>query len=518
MVIAPNSKYQARKRNVRSSVRINKFETSSETEYVERSASDDLDSYSSSYEDDNYSDSSFDEPIEVAAENMHLNTFSYYLNKTLLFLPTATAIIIRSLGDHDFRAVAIAWAITVPFTSDISMDEAVFPALLASSLGFDNNVVQRNMYISIARSRLGLFALVLLSVYTSDFHILGCGILLRLLVALGSHVLQKSISVSEITLISGACVNIIYHCIADAFYGNISDPVSLILSGLGAALPCYPFFVKFMSLYRKSRGNFRQWPWACAIYALYLSTAIYLYFYVFGVKLSDLYQQVLANGDIIAYWACVLINAFCIATFYGDKLELDGRRKLWHICTVLMFLPNWIRQSTFTKLALAVVLVLFIALETARATVLPPFGQAIHNALQEFVDHRDKRGPVVISHLYLLLGISVPIFLAESPAGLVCLGLGDTFASQVGRRFGRLRIFGHKSLEGTLAFAVVAALALSVSTESSFTSYKTWIVAVQTALLEAVTPINDNLIVPVYMLSLQGLLSEKPGNVRTWGF
>lgn len=516
MVSGPE--YQVRKRNARSTAKVGTQNIQSRPEDEEFSDTDELESDGSSYEEDNYSDSSFDEPIHAAADNMHLNTFSYYLNKTLLFLPTATAIIIRSLGDHDFRAVAIAWAVLVPFTSDISMDEAVFPALLASSLGFDNNVVQRNMYISIARSRLGLFALMLLSVYTSDYHILGCGILLRILDILGTHVLQRSISISEITLISGACVNIIYHCIADAFYDNISDPVSLILSGLGAALPCYPLFIRFMACYRKYRGNFRQWPWACAIYALYFSSAIYLYFYVFGVNFSDLWRQVLENADIVAYWACVLTNAFCIATFYGEKLELDGRRKLWHICTVLMFLPNWIRQRTFTKLALAVALVLFIALETARATVLPPFGQAIHNALQEFVDHRDKRGPVVISHLYLLLGISVPIFLAESPAGLVCLGLGDTFASQIGRRFGRLRIFGHKSLEGTVAFAVVAALALSISTEASFTSHKTWIVAFLTALLEAVTPINDNLIVPVYMLSLQGLLSEKPGNVRTWGF
>lgn len=450
------------------------------------------------------SDSTDDDIDRILIQESGISQLAFYLNKLLLVSPVAINVFFRSIASREFRAIAIAWSVIIPLTSDITVDEAVFPALVATSLGYHNSVVARNMYISIARSRLGLFALALLSIYFKNYHILICGFLLRMLLTFASRLLRNSIPKSEITLICGAAVNVGYHLLASP-PGDPYEPAALIACGIVAALPCYPLFMRFVKNYRLCKGTNTQWPLVIVIYSCYFGLAAYLYFGVYGVSLITLLAMIRTNTDLFCYWFLILLTGTAIATLFGKYFNLDGRRKLWHISAVLMFFPESVREREITKVCLAVAIVLFVALETARSTALPPFGVPLHNALRSFVDHRDKRGPVIISHVYLLLGIAVPIFLADSPAGVVCLGIGDTFASQFGRRFGRFRVFGHKSFEGCVAFSVAAGLALKYFTHTT----NVWAIVIPTAILEAVTPLNDNLVVPMYMLALQNILEGK---------
>ena len=39
-----------------------------------------------------------------------------------------------------------------------------------------------------------------------------------------------------------------------------------------------------------------------------------------------------------------------------------------------------------------------------------PFGETIHSALEVFLDEKDS-GPLILTHLYLLLGFAVPLWL-----------------------------------------------------------------------------------------------------------
>lgn len=450
------------------------------------------------------SDSTDDDIDLVMVRESGISKLAFYLNKFILVSPVAINVLFRSIASKEFRAIAIAWSVIIPFTSDISVDEAVIPALVATSLGHDNSVVARNMYISIARSRLGLFALALLSIYFKNYHILICGFLLRMLVTFASRLLKNSIPKSEITLICGAVVNVAYHLLASP-PAELYEPAALITCGLVAALPCYPLLSRFVTNYKRTKGTSNQWPLVVAIYSCYFGLAAYLYFGLYGIAPSALLGMVKANTDLLLYWLSILMVGAAVAYFLGQHIGLDGRRKLWHMAVVLMFLPGSVREREITKVCLAVAIVLFVALETARSTALPPLGVPLHRALRSFVDHRDKRGPVIISHVYLLLGIAVPIFLADSPAGVICLGIGDTFASQFGRRFGRLRVFGHKSFEGCVAFSLAAGLALKYFTSTG----NVWAIVIPTAILEAVTPLNDNLVVPMYMLALQNILDGK---------
>jgi dolichol kinase len=57
----------------------------------------------------------------------------------------------------------------------------------------------------------------------------------------------------------------------------------------------------------------------------------------------------------------------------------------------------------------------------------------------------------------LLLGLFAPLRAAE--LGIVVLGLADPAAGLIGRRFGRTRLRANRSLEGTVGFVAVGALA-----------------------------------------------------------
>ena len=77
--------------------------------------------------------------------------------------------------------------------------------------------------------------------------------------------------------------------------------------------------------------------------------------------------------------------------------------------------------------------------------------------------------------------------------GLVVLSLLDSITTIAGIRFGKTRIYNHKSLEGTLAGIAVTAAVLCLLVQPS-TALAT---AAVTGLAELISPVDDNLIIPV---------------------
>ncbi|MDK2915762.1 MAG: hypothetical protein PWR25_319 [Euryarchaeota archaeon] len=98
--------------------------------------------------------------------------------------------------------------------------------------------------------------------------------------------------------------------------------------------------------------------------------------------------------------------------------------------------------------------------------------------------------------LFFALGALFCIaFFAKEVAfvGLVVLALLDSVTTLAGVRFGRTRIYNHKSLEGTLAGFAATAIALSflVPLGAALAT------AVAAAVAELVSPVDDNLVIPV---------------------
>lgn len=90
--------------------------------------------------------------------------------------------------------------------------------------------------------------------------------------------------------------------------------------------------------------------------------------------------------------------------------SLNKKRKLFHALAVIMFVPGMLYEAAFLQLAFSVALAAFIYLEYLRFFAVWPYGKNIHMFLTEFIDSRDL-GPVILSHVYLLLGCAESVWL-----------------------------------------------------------------------------------------------------------
>lgn len=92
--------------------------------------------------------------------------------------------------------------------------------------------------------------------------------------------------------------------------------------------------------------------------------------------------------------------------------SLNKKRKLFHALAVIMFVPGVLFELPFLQLAFGVALSGFIYLEYLRYFAVWPWGKSLHVFLTEFIDNRDL-GPVILSHIYLLLGCASPVWLGR---------------------------------------------------------------------------------------------------------
>ncbi|KAK2760449.1 hypothetical protein FQN53_007928 [Emmonsiellopsis sp. PD_33] len=251
---------------------------------------------------------------------------------------------------------------------------------------------------------------------------------------------------------------------------------------------------------------------------------------------------------ITGYCALVILTGLAIVLRLSGSVQVDTRRKVFHGMMVAMFLPTTFIDPPFAALALTLVLAIFLLLDLFRASQLPPISRPLTYFLAPYVDGRDHRGPVIVSHIFLLVGCAIPLWLSlagmervGSPpwegwgvagrdvsmvSGVVCVGMGDAAASLVGRRFGRRKWFwgGGKSIEGSVAFAGAVFVGLLVArgwlVVGGWERYgngdgdgwmgivgKSVVAAMGSSFMEAVlTGGNDNVVVPVGLwLVVRGL-------------
>ncbi|CUS12287.1 unnamed protein product [Tuber aestivum] len=176
---------------------------------------------------------------------------------------------------------------------------------------------------------------------------------------------------------------------------------------------------------------------------------------------------------ITGYWLVVLAMGISLVTAILAHIQVYTRRKVFDGMVVIMFLIPGVLDPAFAYLGLV------------RAGQLPPFSGKIAIFLQPFVDGRDLKGPVIVSHVFLLLGCAIGWWLTLAStdteggdawdwsgrqidlgfvSGVVWVGLGDATASLIRRRFGRTKWGwrGGKSIEGSLTFTLVVMTGLGV--------------------------------------------------------
>lgn len=128
-------------------------------------------------------------------------------------------------------------------------------------------------------------------------------------------------------------------------------------------------------------------------------------------------------------------------------------RKIFHVLIVFVFLPGLIYQCTFLYVSTGIALALLIVLETMRIIQLAPIHRILEAAVESFIDEKDA-GAVALTPIYLLVGCSLPMWIHPCPcdltdsagfelipllSGVISVGIGDTAASIIGSKFGRIK-------------------------------------------------------------------------------
>ncbi len=159
----------------------------------------------------------------------------------------------------------------------------------------------------------------------------------------------------------------------------------------------------------------------------------------------------------------------------------------------------WLAAS----LALGMIVVEVVRLRNRQANQL--FIKTIGLIMKE----REQNSVTAATHMLIATAICLGAFDKEIGAlAILYTAVGDPSAAVIGERFGRLRIAGKKTLEGTLAFAVAAgAIAIGVG----LTTTDVWVAAALAGVIAAAIAelgsgrlrvpliglLDDNLMVPM---------------------
>ncbi|XP_075761849.1 dolichol kinase [Pelodiscus sinensis] len=232
---------------------------------------------------------------------------------------------------------------------------------------------------------------------------------------------------------------------------------------------------------------------------------------------------------LLVYWTLLAASACMVVLYQNSKRSSESKkhqastitRKYFHFIVVATYTPGLIYDHQLLYIAAVLCLVVFILLEYIRYFRIKPFGQTLRHLLTLFLDERDS-GPLILTHIYLLLGMSLPVWLFPRPcapkgtlagagalvpyAGVLAVGVGDTIASVFGSTIGEIKWPGtKKTFEGTMTaiFAQIIAVALILIFDGRVnlnTSYA-WILGSISlvSLLEAYTTQIDNLLLPLYL-------------------
>lgn len=275
-----------------------------------------------------------------------------------------------------------------------------------------------------------------------------------------------------------------------------------------------------------SHSTAKKWALTCCLYTvLFAWVAVVDYVLMHATGVEPFYWVLFEfTGSSLAYiWLCAFwliaigVSVWCLSPEKGrGRVPNILVRKYYHAVAVVMFMPSIFLVPRFTSVAFGAGMAGLLLAEVLRYGRVPPVGILIDTFMSSFTDERDK-GPIIVSHLYLLLGCALPLWLSQDGpvhslgpyAGILVLGAGDAMASFVGLRFGKRRWPGtRKTVAGTVACMAAVVVLAGVLSFGGVVFPSWWAVCVASglaALLEAFTGQNDNLVLPIFFEALLSL-------------
>ena len=190
-------------------------------------------------------------------------------------------------------------------------------------------------------------------------------------------------------------------------------------------------------------------------------------------------------------------------------------RKLYHLFGGLGLLSLYYllgRQNALVCYGLLFLVVLAVDITRLR---VPAFNQFIQTRLSSFIRKNEANKITGTAPYVLGIGLTLLFYPTDIATAAICfLAFGDVAATTVGERYGRTKIVGDKSLEGTLAFAVIAVASGLALTVAGVRLAPGLIVAgaMVAAGVELVPlRINDNLVIPVVSGGAMELIARLGG-------
>ena len=190
-------------------------------------------------------------------------------------------------------------------------------------------------------------------------------------------------------------------------------------------------------------------------------------------------------------------------------------RKLYHLFGGLGLLSLYYllgRQNALVCYGLLFMVVLAVDITRLR---VPAFNQFIQTRLSSFIRKNEANKITGTAPYVLGIGLTLLFYRTDIATAAICfLAFGDVAATTVGERYGRTKIVGDKSLEGTLAFAVIAVASGLALTVAGVRLAPGLIVAgaMVAAGVELVPlRVNDNLVIPVVSGGAMELIARLAG-------
>lgn len=145
---------------------------------------------------------------------------------------------------------------------------------------------------------------------------------------------------------------------------------------------------------------------------------------------------------------------------FKNRSDLHVARKIWHVAAVFFIFFCWVAIPIYwlKMVLLAVSWVLFVPVDFIRQKY-PQLNYNLTKALRPIM--RSSELNKLAGTTYLLTGVI--LIAAVFNAGVVALSLlflafADPTASYIGIKYGKDKIFGHKSVQGFMAAFVVCAV------------------------------------------------------------
>lgn len=187
------------------------------------------------------------------------------------------------------------------------------------------------------------------------------------------------------------------------------------------------------------------------------------------------------------------------------RSDLHLARKLWHLLGVLFIVTCYIKSSRSDAIQLAVTMTfLFVSLDILRHSI-PNLNKIICKFLGPIMREEERHKAAGTSSL--MIGTTIIVFLFSEHVvilSLLFLAIADPFASFIGVLYGKDKIVGQKSLQGTVgAFFACLFISAAYFYFSNLMTERILIVSILSAILGAISELipiwklDDNLTFPV---------------------